>query len=187
MAEWMDNDENGCVDTPAILKHLVPTKTGVNPPAMVVYKKGNSNWDSGFGSFAIRAPQEGWETRPNCSGTTGTDRCNDATLEEVFHVVSAQGYAEAFKKQFWIGTPFMAASEPNKINSTLATLLDAARGGIKRSPVVPSAGYPKKAWYTYSDTTCDFGCQAMEYFWMGVAAKTGAIKNRGTSITREFK
>ena len=31
-----------------------------------------------------------------------------------------------------IGMPFMAASEPDKINSAFASLLDIARGGIKR-------------------------------------------------------
>ena len=49
MAEWMDNDKNGCVDTSGILKHFVPTKTSVDPPGLVVYKKGNSNWDMQYG------------------------------------------------------------------------------------------------------------------------------------------
>ena len=82
--------------------------------------------------------------RPNCSRTTGSDGCNDAILKKVFHAVSAQGYVKAFKKQIWIGTPFMAASKPNKITATLATLLDAARprGEIKRLLVVPSSPTP---------------------------------------------
>jgi hypothetical protein len=59
-----------------------------------------------------------------------------------------------------------------------------------------------QAWYTYDDTTCNFGCQMCEYWWMGTAALTGIHKNRfeyrcqlstlthvdrGQSIKQEFK
>ena len=32
--------------------------------------------------------------------------------------------------------------------------------------------YPKGAWFTYADRTCDYGCQAVEYLWWGYAAYT---------------
>jgi hypothetical protein len=35
-----------------------------------------------------------------------------------------------------------------------------------------------QAWYTYIDPSCNFGCQACEYWWMGNAAITGIHKNR---------
>ena len=37
--------------------------------------------------------------------------------------------------------------------------------------------YPKGAWFTYADRTCDYGCQAVEYLWWGYAAYTGRDKN----------
>merc|ERR1712130_1094302 len=45
MAEWLDNDEDGCVDTPVILKHLV-AKTSKEPTAYVVVKsnKAKADW-----------------------------------------------------------------------------------------------------------------------------------------------
>ena len=36
--------------------------------------------------------------------------------------------------------------------------------------------YPKGAWFTYADRTCDYGCQAVEYLWWGYAAYTGREK-----------
>lgn len=37
--------------------------------------------------------------------------------------------------------------------------------------------YPKGAWFTYADRTCDYGCQAVEYLWWGYAAYTGRDKS----------
>ena len=46
--------------------------------------------------YHLAAPQWETETRPECSGTNGTDDCGDSSLEEIFHLVTAMGYAEAF-------------------------------------------------------------------------------------------
>ena len=42
-------------------------------------------WASAFTEkgFRLAAPQYDTETFPNCSGTTGTDNCMDASMEEV--------------------------------------------------------------------------------------------------------
>ena len=74
-----------------------------------------------------------------------TNVCSDATLEEVWHIIQGQGYAPAFKKQFWMGTRDDLATKYKNVNSTLVTLLDAARGGIPRVPAVPKgAKFPAK-------------------------------------------
>merc|ERR1712130_795509 len=122
MAEWLDNDEDGCVDTPVILKYLAD-KT---EPSYAVVKKNNAkdDWMVPFlkKNFVCSAPQEEWETVPKCTGLKGTNECSDSTLEEVWHVIQGQGYAPAFKQYFWSGTRDDAKTKFKNVNSTLATL-----------------------------------------------------------------
>ena len=141
MAEWLDNDEDGCVDTPVILKHLLRK----DKPAFAVVRKNKSpdNWAVPFNNkkFECSAPQKDFETRPECTGVKGTNDCVDATLEEVWHIIQGQGYAPAFKKYFWVGNPELdMATKFKNVNSTLAALTDAARGQIPRVPSVPKGG-----------------------------------------------
>ena len=141
MAEWLDNNEDGCVDTPVILKHLLRK----DKPAFAVVRKNKSpdNWAVPFNNkkFECSAPQKEFETRPECTGVKGTNDCVDATLEEVWHIIQGQGYAPAFKKYFWMGDPGLdMATKFKNVNSTLATLTDAARGQIPRVPSVPKGG-----------------------------------------------
>jgi len=187
MAEWLDNDEDGCVDTPVILKYLVDKEA----PAYAVIKsnKAKGDWYVPFLKKGLQcsAPQEEWETVPKCTGVKGTNQCSDSTLEEVWHVIQGQGYAPAFRKYFWPGGMDDLKTKYKNVNSTLATLLDAARGGIPRVPNVPKGGkFPAKAYYTYDDKTCKFECQAIEYWWWSTASYTGLLKNR-SEVKREFK
>merc|ERR1711973_276703 len=71
MAEWLDNDEDGCVDTPVILKYLADK----NDPSYAVVKSNNAkdDWMVPFmkKNFICSAPQEEWETVPKCTGLKG--------------------------------------------------------------------------------------------------------------------
>ena len=110
-------------------------------------KADNATWSVPFEkkNLVCHAPQAENETLPNCTGLKGTNACSDATLEEVLHIIHSQGYAPAFKKQFWMGTRDDLATKYKNVNSTLVTLLDAARGGIPRVPAVPKgAKFPAK-------------------------------------------
>ena len=39
--------------------------------------------------------------------------------------------------------------------------------------------YPKEAWYTYYDITCDYKCMAIEYLYWGVATYLGFLEDEG--------
>jgi hypothetical protein len=73
----------------------------------------------------------------------------DASLEEVLHLVLHVGWANAYPEIFGV--------EPD---SRLAEAMDVARGGHFED--IPNQ-YPASAWYHYTDESCDYGCQVMEY------------------------
>jgi hypothetical protein len=49
--------------------------------------------------------------------------------------------------------------------------------------------YPKGAWFTYDDRTCDYGCQCTEYLYWAITSTLGAqsAKHRREEIFHEWK
>lgn len=166
MAQYLDNNEDGTVDNQLVLDKMLENKA-----FMVMWKNQsdlNMNPPSG------RAGQDlgNDETNPSyvSSGLTGRF---DASLEEVWHIITNAGYASAYPTIF--GTTGKTA---------LTDAMDIARGGKFTS--IPSS-YPAKAWYTYNDTTCDYGCQATEYIYWAMSSILGAQANRLSEINNEWK
>jgi len=177
LAEWLDNDEDGCVDNPLVLTKLVST----SPKASIVVPGKDGSWtDTVFlaleaAGYINTAPLYTGETLPACAGTAATSQCADASLEEIWHVITSLGYAKA-----WPGT-FGTGTTPT---SKLTQAMDIARGG---KFLTPPSSYPSTAWYTYDDSTCGYGCQATEYIYWGVTAWVGALAGRGEEIKKEWR
>lgn len=77
----------------------------------------------------------------------------DATLEEVFHLITDAGYIQTYPETLG-----------DSKGSQLAKAMDKARGGYFNK--IPRR-YPKGAWYRYHDRTCDYSCQVVEYlYWL---------------------
>ena len=122
LAEYLDNDEDGKPDNPKVLATMVQRKAFLfmtaNERALgrldhEVFQ--DAGFHHGQGQFAT-------ETNP------GGDEF-DASLEEVLHLVTHEGYAYAYPEVFG-----------EKPGTTLANCLDMARGGhFKRVP----RRYPK--------------------------------------------
>lgn len=166
MAQYLDNDEDGAVDNQAVVDKMLEKNA-----FMVMWKSENDlNID----------PPNGWEgqdlgndeTQPSyvANGKTGQF---DASLEEVFHLISHVGYAAVYPDVFG-----------ETQGTTLANAMDIARGGQFTS--VPNP-YPAGAWYTYDDTTCDYGCMAAEYVYWALTSILGAQENRLDEIGHEWK
>jgi len=171
LAEWLDNDQDGCVDNPLVLTKLKSTKPKHSHIINVKDKSHGQLFDN-LG-LVFRAPQEGWETNPKCSGTMADCQIHDSTLEEVWHVVTG-GYKLAWPKVFGCSS---------KTPSSLTKAMDKARGG--KHLTIPTK-YPAAAWYKYYDKTCRYDCQCVEYIWFAVATRANILAKRGADITREW-
>ncbi|PCJ59787.1 MAG: hypothetical protein COA79_10305 [Planctomycetota bacterium] len=148
MASYLDNDDDGVSDNSLILEAMKSAK------AYLFMLGSESEQDqvtlpSGEGQLLLED-----ETRPAGSSSAGFD----ATLEEVLHLITHLGYANAYPTIF------------GESSSSLTVAMDVARGGHFTIP----NQYPSSAWYTYDDTTCDYSCQATEYFYWSLTSILGA-------------
>lgn len=166
LAQYLDNDEDGIVDDMKVLDAMK------GQGAFLVMWKKESDLEN------LREPngREGQdlgddETRPDWHiGKAGEF---DAALEEIWHLVSHTGYANAYPNVFG-----------EKAGTTLTNAMDLARGG--NFTTIPDP-YPTEAWYSYDDTTCDYDCMASEYIYWAMTSILGAQENRFDEIGHEWK
>ncbi len=166
LAEYLDNDEDGTADDPTLIETLQNKKA-----TLVMYQNESEEED-------IELP-DSIETQNLFAFETITERPLtgefDAALEEVLHLVSHIGLANAYPEQLG-----------EDAGSTLTEAMDTARGG-QFFTIPPS--YPDGAWYTYDDESCDYNCMATEYFYWSLTSVLGAqdFGDRFNSISGEWK
>lgn len=160
MAQYLDNDEDGNVDNETVYDILL-----ANDAALFMWKKESqiniNAQDLGADETVIDWHSNGYEGR------------FDASLEEVWHVITQSGYSKAYPEVFG-----------ESIGSSLADAMDIARGGQFTS--IPN-NYPADAWYSYDDKTCDYDCMSAEYFYWGMTSILGGQANRLDEISQEWK
>ena len=83
------------------------------------------------------------------------------------HTINHRGHVEVYPDAFGL----------NPGSSLMTQAMDVARGGQFMS--VPSA-YPDEAWYHYDDTTCDYGCMAIEYIYWAQVSHMGILDDPET-------
>ena len=166
MAEYLDNDEDGVVDNQKILDKIIDRKVW-----LLVIEEG-LDIDDVPNSLKYHRYQELYNEEIFL--INGSPRF-DATLEEVLHVITQHGYAEAYSDIFG----------ENK-DSEVAKAMDIARGGYFKN--VPNS-YPYSAWYSYDDKTCDYSCQITEYLYWALTSILGAQEYPGRleEIQHEWK
>ncbi len=151
LAQFLDNDEDGEIDNPKVHQAILDTggaivMTGTQDEADDMDW---SNAPSGQGLY-----DEETEIDARARGVF------DAALEEIWHMVTDNGYGAAYPEVF--------GTEPG---TALTDAMDMARGGRFDGP--PDE-YPEGAWYTYDDETCDYGCMASEYIYWVYTSFIGA-------------
>tara|TARA_Y100001968_G_scaffold332537_1_gene391056 strand:- start:1081 stop:2085 length:1005 start_codon:yes stop_codon:yes gene_type:complete len=161
-AQLLDNNEDGIVDDENIYSQLqfqealMPIFTFDGNACMENF----INYYDGDGVSAVL-----WrnEIDPNQPGHWGSD----ATVEEVLHTINHVGHVYLYPEAFSIA--------PN--SSILSEAMDIARGGQFLN--VPNS-YPDEAWYHYDDWTCDYECQAIEYFYWSIVSYMGILDDPQT-------
>jgi hypothetical protein len=121
-----------------------------------------------------RALQDLYATETHPEGSSASAGF-DATLEEVLHLVTHHGWAQAYPGDF--------GEEPG---TSLAKAMDIARGGQFMTIPNPT---PPEAWYHYDDGTCDYGCMATEYVYWALTSLLGAqdYPGRCQNIAQEWE
>ena len=175
MAQYLDNDADGIPDNPRVIQSMQKNKATLlmfataNESDRVMEEVEESNTD--HIESMILQDLYGTETHPD-----GASRgLFDATYEEVLHLITHAGYAFACPEVFG-----------ERPGTKLGDAMDNARGG--RFLVIPNE-YPRSAWYTYYDDTCDYGCQATEYIYWGLTSLLGAqvFPGRAEEIADEWR
>ena len=172
MAQYLDNDEDGIVDNKLVHNMLISRNA-----ALIMFNNENeaeNAWRSGDYNFPENAQALfDDETIPSFDITKSNMRF-DATLEEVLHLITHEGYSQVY-------------NELKEIKgSTISNAMDIARGGYF---TVPPNQYPPSAWYSYDDITCSYDCMITEYFYWALTSILGgqSYPGRIDEIGREWK
>lgn len=166
LAEYLDSDLDGRVDNVKVHRALLDQR------ACVVVSCAERELE--IDARKCRGGIEVWNDEIHPEGSSAS-RGFDATLEEVLHLVSQFGFAEAYPKIFGETT-----------SSQVGKALRKARGGVV------GAGrdeYPAGSWFTYDDRTCDNACMVTEYFYWGLTSILGGQEYPGRydEIKREWR
>jgi hypothetical protein len=161
MAQYLDNDEDGVVDNPALLSALISSNA-----ALYMWKQEGQQGSINAQDLGADESVPAWHNNGHTSRF-------DAALEEIWHVITHSGFANTYPDAFG-----------EDAGTSLTNAMDIARGGRFQS--VPSP-YPGGAWYTYDDQTCDYGCMATEYIYWAMTSVLGAQENRAGEIHQEWK
>jgi hypothetical protein len=178
LAQYLDNDEDGTPDNIEVIDKLLENNVG-----MIMFANENDADKSGVWEIELtRGLQELHADETIISGSRF-----DASLEEVFHLVTSGGYSRVYPSIFG-----------EVSGSQLANIMDNARGGhfedegsfyedgYRHILAVPSS-YPSSAWYKYTDETCQYDCMNSEYIYWAMTSILGAQKDRCGEISQEWK
>lgn len=175
MAQYLDNDEDGKADDAKVLQALQAKNA-----AIFIFARPDSRAEEDFidnlereldsGKQALQ-PLYGEEIIPN--GATRGEF--DASLEEILHIITSNGYAYVYPDVFG-----------EQHGSAIANAMDTARGGYFAD--IP-ASYPPGAWFTYDDETCDYACMITEYhYWALTSLLSGQdFSGRSDEIAHEWR
>ena len=161
-AQLLDNNEDGIVDDD-LLREELASRQALIPIFSSEWSLAANNFFDYYNGDGASAVLFNNEIDPTQTGHWG----DDATVEEVVHVINHIGHVSIYPEVFNI--------EPN--SSIMSDAMDIARGGQFLN--VPNI-YPEEAWYHYDDWTCDYGCMAIEYLYWCIVSHMGILDDSST-------
>ena len=173
MREYLDNDGDGRADSKKLVRSLKKEK------ACMTLFENESELDSFLDKHEKKLDKTGLQFQDlfNDEIILSSDKSTrfDASLEEVFHLISDYGYSQINPRAFGYTK-----------DSIVGELMTDARGGhFAKTP----KKYPRNAYYTYDDKTCDYECQHSEFIYWGVTSYLGGQDSPGRfeEIRQEWK
>lgn len=173
LREYLDNDGDGRADSSRLVRSLKKEK------ACMTLFEDESELDVFIDKYGRKLEKTGlnFQDLLNDEIILSSDRSTrfDASLEEIFHLISDYGYSQINPKAFGY----------NK-DSIIGGLITDARGGhFVKTP----KKYPKSAYYTYDDRSCDYECQHSEFIYWGLTSYLGGQNGPGRfqQISQEWK
>lgn len=149
VAEWLDNDKNGIIDDNKVYYKLKGKKFNDKATIIIFTKETDLQFIRNIRETYFIKSHNLFTKKIRPEGFSGNK--TDSTIEETLHLITKYGWSEAYPSIF------------GATNSSIKKAMDKARGGI--FTVIPKK-YPKTAWYTYYDLSCNYDCQINEYlFW----------------------
>lgn len=207
LAQWIDNNEDGTPDNPAVLAEIIRQKSRMI--LGVTFDQIGPWHEHSQGILKYpHAPTYGLDVTTinhNWYGLPLSEYSQDhylkegllppdATTEETFHLITDVGYASVYPSIFWHGEVGSNPSEAlrsyiakrgagQKGASMLTEAMDKARGGYFKH--MPNQ-YPDNAWYTRSDD-CGYKCFVGEYIHWGMITLVGLNETRQEGILDQWQ
>ena len=185
MAQYLDNDEDGFADDPAVLARMQSRNATLVMFANNQQAESTRVFENLQDNIHIQ-DLYGSETHP---GYPQSNDQFDAALEEVLHLITSAGWSLEYPAAF--------GEDPD---SLLTDAMDTARGGRYQEwseddcdgggqcALPPGGNYSTSAWYTYDDDTCSYRCMATEYLYWAMTSILGgqAGNQRLDEISQEW-
>ena len=167
--QWLDNNNDGKPDNELVIKALIKNN------AILVMGKTENDLENSFDNLIDVLEEIDIDIDNFERSLIGliSDEPNIAYLEEILHLVTQVGYANAYPEVF-------GEFKGSKISQAM----DVARGGFFK--VTPKV-YPENSWYHYYDESCDYSCMITEYFYWSLTSLLGAHINRYDAISEEWE
>ena len=167
--QWLDNNNDGNPDNYLVIDALIKNN------AILVMGQSEDDLENSFENLIDVLDEANIDIDNFENSIVGlmSDEPNIAYLEEILHLVTQVGYANAYPEVFG-----------EFKGSSISKAMDVARGGYFET--VPEI-YPKSSWYHYYDKSCDYACMITEYFYWSLTSLLGAQINRYDEISEEWE
>ena len=169
LKQWLDNNGDKKPDNSLVVDELIKNN------AIIAIGKTENDLENSFDNLIDILEDSDVDIDNFERSLIGliSDEPNIAYLEEILHLVTQVGYANAYPEVF---------GEFN--GSRISKAMDIARGGFFE--LTPKA-YPENSWYHYYDRSCEYSCMITEYFYWSLTSLLGAQINRYDEISDEWE